>query len=234
VSSSSSIPPEVLQCEACGEDRPFILRCTRCGDRLEESANLSPYERLNITPRPLYHQRDIRAAEVIFLHEFHALKASRQLARWSLKQRALVRRDAKLLCSLSGSLGSYLKLCILCIDASGELMNWGVPLSHTLQALSIKFSDHEVRSSVDMTLDVFLLDTAYREVDEYDGYQERERLLNHFTREMLTQAHALAAELEVHQDCQQGLKMVSARIIALQHLEVWIDQHRQKSISPRV
>ena len=229
-----SIPPEVLQCETCGEERPFILRCTRCGDRLEDSSDLSPYERLNITPQPLYHQRNIRAAEERVLNEFHALKSSRQLARWSLKQRALVRRDAKLLCSLAGSLGSYLKFSIFHLDEYREFMSWGLPLSHTLHALSIMLSDHASETSVDMTLDLFLLDTAYHEVDEYDGYQERERLLNHFTRELLRQAHALATELEVDQDDQRGFERISARIIALQHLEAWIDQHRKKSISPRV
>jgi hypothetical protein len=80
------------------------------------------------------------------------------------------------------------------------------------------------------TLDLFLLDLAYQEVDEYDGYQERERLLNHFTRELLTRASGLASELNINQDNPQALKMVAVNILALQRFEAWLDQYRQSTV----
>ena len=216
----------------CHEDRPFVLRCARCGDRIEDTSKLSPYERLQIEPQSVYHQSEIRVAEERVLQEVHSLKSSRQLASWSLRQRALIRRDAKLLCSLSGALASFLKLRLIRLGDSSDMLDWGLPLAHTLEMLSLQPQAVDEPSSR-TALDIFLLDQAYQEVSEYDGYQERERLLNRFTRELLTRASTLASELNTHQHDLQALKMLATNILALQHFEVWLDLHRQSNVSPR-
>lgn len=229
MNTSSSSPDEALKCHLCGEDRPFILWCASCGDRIEGTAGLSPYERLHLKPQSLYHQSEVRAAEERVLHKVHSLKSSRQRASWSLRQRALIRRDAKLLCTLSGALASYLKFCLTRLEERSELVDWGMPLAHTLDMFSVR-DEAEGQVSSASTLDLFLLDLAYQEVDEYDGYQERERLLNHFTRELLTRASGLASELNINQDNPQALKMVAVNILALQRFEAWLDQYRQSTV----
>lgn len=228
-------------CTGCGAPRPLAVRCSQCGDRLVDSSELSPYERLGLTPRPLYHEREVRAAEERLLDTFHILTTSRHLARWALKQRALICRDASLLCSLSGALGCYLKEVILSSDLIADnsevafsSLRWSTPLMKSLDLLRAALPDESQAEGKTTTshhspaLERHLLDTAYLELSEYDGYQERERLFNRSTRELIVRAREVAHALSGETNLIMSARLAT-EIQGLSDLELWLDARRASS-----
>lgn len=195
----------------------------------------------------------MRLAEARLLDEFHTLRSSRHLARWALRQRALICRDAETLCSLGGALGSYLRDQIarsvksdaLDVTLSHEerlsylhAARWSLPQMMSLKLLSGSALEDDLSSltedervasgstlGISLALERHLLEDAYHELEEYDGYQERERLLNRFTRELLARANEVAETLSKDHHISEWPRIASS-INALSHLERWLDERR--------
>lgn len=236
----------VYSCPSCGRARLNQARCAHCGDRLSDTSGLSPYERLGLLPRPIYSQLEVRRAERRILNEFHILKTPRHLSHWSLKQRALVTRDASTLRSMSGSLCAYLKLYIererlilqsehLWVMSPMELV------AHLKRAIStggdeprdsggLTLSDPPLSdplthvsafsSSPSLYVERVVIESSYAELHEYDGYQERSALMVESARRLRDRVERLAEELTALTISQQEhTQLLSSTVVLMRQIE---------------
>ena len=204
----------VFPCANCGACRGTIIQCKSCGDRIDDTESLSPYQRLALKPKALYHHSDIQSAKENLLIIFHPLKASRLNAKWSLKQRALICRDAKTLSSLSGALLTYVQYLHNTHHQLSKLLDWNVPIPNINQH--------------GQQINLYLLQSAFEELQEYDGYQERERLFNQTMRALLNEAIGIAHKLHSYDGNLSSLEQLYAEIRAMQKIEYWLETQRQK------
>lgn len=221
------IPNHDRLCNYCGEQRPSIVQCLICGDRLLDTVGLSPYVRLQLVPAPLYSEQEIQAVKELLLVTFHPLKASRINARWSLRQRALISRDANKLSTITGALMTYAEQ-ILCPIAETQAV---------IEDKSSSSSDQDPTKSRDQEyspkdflherpLEVFLLDLSVKELREFDGYQERERLLNRVSRKLLDRGRKIANYMISELFNSADLPKLIEVIKELESLELWLGQQR--------
>ena len=221
-------------CPVCKEARLSLIQCMHCGDRLLESDRLNPYQRLLLQPKPLYKDTTVQAAKEKLLVMFHPLKASRLNAHWSLKQRALICRDAKALQRISGSLITYANyLRVLKINHGSELQtahdfNYNQEFPHitprNLWSLSVNPNSNQQTFNTHL----YLLKSAFDELQEYDSYQERERLFNQGMRSILNKARKVANQLYRYnfQEPDLDLDKLMAELYALQEFESWLEKQR--------
>jgi hypothetical protein len=201
-------------CPNCGGLRDLIIQCMFCGDRIKDTETLSPYDRLQLDPKPLYHDNEIQAAKEKLLVTFHPLRASRLNAKWSLKQRALICRDAETLSRISCALLTYVYFLRSKRFVAGESLDW----THT------KPSHNDLHQNMSL----YLLKSAFEELHEYDGYQERERLYNQTIRVLLKDAMRLGNLLYRIDKDLSLLETIVPEIEAMQHIEFWLDAQRRK------
>ena len=204
---------KLLSCDRCLEARSSIIQCLHCGDKVEETEFISPYQRLQLDPQPLYSHYEVQRAKENLLVIFHPLKASRLNAKWSLKQRALICRDSQALSSISGALSIYLKYLKVTQFDLAKVESW-----------DLKIPDEE---KVQEFLEIKLLDSAFTELAEYDGYQERERLLNRISRDLLEKGLDIADRLNSDVISQDDFKKIDKEVQLLSCIESWLDRHRQ-------
>ena len=200
-----------LICDKCQYVRATVILCLHCGDRIDQTEDVNPYDRLQLDPLPLYSNHDIQVTKEKLLVIFHPLKASRLNAKWSLKQRALICRDAQILSSISGALFTYIKF----LKNQRDL--------HEGKQWDLKNITEETGRG---NIEIHLLDTAYQELNEYDGYQERERLLNRVSRELLQLGISLANQLYPLEPSEEEIDQILIQVERLAHLEIWLDRHR--------
>jgi hypothetical protein len=201
-------------CPNCGIFRDMLIQCMSCGDRIKNTDMLSPYDRLQLDPKPLYHDNEIQAAKEKLLVTFHPLRASRLNAKWSLKQRALICRDAETLSRISCALLTYVYYLRSKQSITGESLDW----------TPTKPSHYDIHQNMSL----YLLKSAFEELHEYDGYQERERLYNQTIRVLLKDAMRLGNLLYTIDKDLSPLEVIIPEIEAMQHIEFWLDAQRQK------
>lgn len=202
-------------CPRCERVLISLVRCQYCGNRLEDSHSLTPYQRLGLKPKALYLQSEIDAASDTLLAQLHVLRSSRLLASWSLKQRALVRRDATLLSRLSGALQAYLR----------ERVRRG--LQSTSQNMAYEPRSREcLEAAIPSPARTLLLRHAMDELIDLDGYQERERLLNRISRELRQESVMIARQLISIDLDHASLPQISTEISHLAEAEDWLDAQR--------
>lgn len=202
------------RCANCGGFRDMIIQCMSCGDRIKDTEMLSPYDRLQLDPKPLYHDNEIQAAKEKLLVTFLPLRASRLNAKWSLKQRALICRDAKTLSRISCALLTYVYYLKSRRFVEGEPLDWS----------PTKPSHYDIHQNMNL----YLLKSAFEELHEYDGYQERERLYNQTIRVLLKDAMRLGNLLYTIDKDLSPLEAVVTEIEAMQNIEFWLDAQRKK------
>lgn len=198
----------IKQCEHCGKPRRSLIRCGHCGDRLHDTTHLSPYQRLGIEPKPLYHQDELLVIKEELLDQLHQLKSSRLSSKWALRQRSLVKRDCQRLSLLSGALKAFLE----------EIIRQGIsedPQSHL-----------ELWDSDGLDPRINLLDRAFHELRDMDGYQERERLLNAVSRELNQRAKVLGDQLVQVSLTRDDIFRLQMVISELAQTERWLDLKR--------
>ena len=227
-----SIP--VFHCPLCKEERSSLIQCMKCGDRQLDTEALTPYQRLLLKPRPLYTDTMIQGAKEKLLIMFHPLKASRLNAHWSLKQRALICRDAVTLQSISGALITYTKyLKLLSLEYGSSITNvhdidYHQTLSQNNSGKLWSLTQKRGFSKQLFNPQLYLLKSAFAELQEYDSYQEREKLFNHGMRSILNKARSIAKYLHLYnfQEPQLNLDELMFDLHALQEQEVWLEGQR--------
>lgn len=206
---------DIRLCARCGQEMISLVRCQQCGDRLEDSHALTPYQRLGLSPKPIYLQAEVDLASDLLLAQLHVLRSSRLLASWSLKQRALVRRDASMLSRLSGGLQTFLQ----------ERFRRG--LDETILTRAYKQQARDVLSAPSGgPARLFLLLNALHELKDLDGYQERERLLNRISRELRKEAIIIARQITSNRLEKEDLPTLIKKIKHLDETERWLDAQR--------
>ena len=223
VSSLADLPG----CIYCGDQRLSVIQCLSCGDRMLDTVGLSPYERLQLTPAPLYAETEIQAVKERLLMIFHPLKASRLNSRWSLKQRALICRDAERLTSVSGALMTYAKEVLSSLSTEIEPHQESSPSDDQPAEQSCSENRLKEIMSCRRPLEVFLLESSISELREYDGYQERERLLNRVSRELLNRGRIIANFMISSQVKTLPLHRLISTISDLADMERWLTNQRE-------
>ena len=221
-------------CPVCKEARLSLIQCMHCGDRILESDHLNPYQRLLLQPKPLYKDTAVQAAKEQLLVMFHPLKASRLNAHWSLKQRALICHDARTLQSISGSLTTYANyLRVLRVHHGSELQtaqdfNYNQELPQITPRNLWALSGNINSTQQPFNTQLYLLKSAFDELQEYDSYQERERLFNQGMRSILNRARKLANQLYRYnfQKPNLDLDQLMPELYALQEFESWLEKQR--------
>ncbi len=223
-------------CPECKEDRLSLIQCMYCGDRLVDTTMVTPYQRLLLKPCPLYNDQVIQAAKERLLVIFHPLKASRLNAHWSLKQRTLICRDANTLQKLSGSLITYTKYLQMLksrFETKLDTLDPHKPLKELLdsnQSISWAINQSKTPEHAGFNPELYLVQSAYDELKEYDSYQERERLFNQSMRLILDQARKIANQLYRYNMLEPTLDLdaLMPKLFRLQQLESWLEGQRQQ------
>ncbi len=223
-SGKSTADPLRGTCDSCGEVRETIIQCLYCGDRHLITEALSPYERLRLVPNPLFSEEEVQAAKEALLLVFHPLRASRLNAKWSLRQRALICRDADTLSSITGALNTYV-----------DYLLTEERIKDKSKEATLDSSEYQgaAQDSPDSYLNTFLLETAQEELSEYDGYQERERLLNRVSRELLCEGRRVGNALLQRPISLAQLRALSQSIKIMGDWERWLSERRHHSLGWR-
>lgn len=160
-------------CVLC--DIELVLgQCERCGRLSCLPEQLSPFQRLGLTPSPLVSDELVQQATRKALKIWHPVKVHKMYQSLSTQQRAYFLRDQKILSSTNGKMKAFYQY-ILVPFMQDEV-------NTILSAYELEIYTQLIEGVHALKKEFISLSSTLQELDDVDAHQERHRLVSRLSR----------------------------------------------------